>query len=194
MKKFLFSVICTLFTVSAAFAQQVNANTFCESENCECTCACCTKAKEAATAAAAAVANVTRATPSYDNIDNVVDAIIAQYPGQAVFVDFWATWCGPCLMAMKTIEPLKPWMAENNVARVYISLSSSNPAQWKEMVPGIGGNHYVLTKEEESAVVKRYQFNGVPSYQVYNTKGELTFQSTGYRGNEVMKAELEKAM
>lgn len=183
MKKILFTTVCLLFA-GAAFAQEPTKTCDCCTDT-ECACECCAETP--------AQVDVKRATPAYDDVSNVVEAIIAQYPGQVVFVDYWATWCGPCLMAMETIKPLKPWMEENNVARVYISLSNSNPAQWEAMIGDIGGNHYFLTPAEQNAVVAKYKFSGVPSYQVFNTKGELSYQRVGYPGNETMQAEFEKA-
>ncbi len=137
--------------------------------------------------------DVKRETPAYEAVADVVDAIVAQYPGKVIFVDFWATWCGPCLRAMQTMQPLKPWMEENDVVRVYLSLSSSDPTLWEQMIGDIGGEHYFLTKEENAAVGKRYGMSGVPTYQIYNTKGELHYQNTGYPGNEVVAKELKAA-
>jgi thiol-disulfide isomerase/thioredoxin len=143
---------------------------------------------------AATPEEVKRTTPAYDGVANMVDAIVAQHPGKTVFVDFWATWCGPCVNAMKTIEPLKPWMEENDIVKVYISAPTSDAAKWEAMIGEIGGNHYWATKEEWAAICERYGIKGIPHYQVYNKKGEVSFQKTGYPGNDTMKAEFEKAL
>ncbi len=143
---------------------------------------------------AATPEEVKRETPQYDGAANMIDAIVAQYPGKTVFVDFWATWCGPCLMAMKTIQPLEEWMAENEVVRVYISAPTSDKAQWEEMIGGIGGNHYWATEAEWTMIGQRYGIKGIPYYQIYNKTGECTFYKTGYPGNKTMRKEFEKAL
>ena len=146
------------------------------------------------TAFASPPEGVKRDTPRYDNAENAVEAIVAQYPGKTVFIDFWATWCGPCLRAMITIEPLLPWMEKNDIVRVYISAPSSNRAQWEAVTGDIGGNHYWFTEDEWRAVCNKFEITAIPSYQIYNKKGEKTLQQRAYPGNDRMKAELEKAL
>ena len=138
--------------------------------------------------------DVKRTTPEYDHIENVVETIIAQYPDKVVFVDYWATWCAPCVAAMDTIKPLKPWMEENNIVKVYISAPSSNPDKWEDMIGDIGGNHYWATQEEWTAVCKKFGIPGIPTYQIYDKRGEMVFQRVGYPGNEKMKEEFEKVL
>ncbi len=151
-------------------------------------------AATAFTAFAATPEEVKRETPKYDKAENVVEAIVAKYPGKTVFVDFWATWCGPCVRAMETLKPLKPWMEENGIVKVYITDHTSDPAKWETMIGDIGGEHYWLNEEEMKAVCDKFGIQGIPTYQIYNKKGEKAYQKTGYPGNDVMKAEFEKAL
>jgi thiol-disulfide isomerase/thioredoxin len=182
MKKTLFTIVCLLFA-GAAFAQA--PATACACENCEgvetCTCEGCKKE----------VASVIRVTPAYDEPGHVVEAIVAQYPGKIVFVDFWATWCVWCLKAMETMEPIKPWLDEN-VVRVYVSMHNSDPAQYSDIATKIGGEHYLLTKEEEDAMFKHLGRTGLPTFFLYKD-GVQAFKAVGYKmGNEGLVAEIEK--
>ncbi|MBP3827745.1 MAG: AhpC/TSA family protein [Prevotella sp.] len=152
------------------------------------------KAKANDPAQKAKAKELMRKTPAYDKPENVLDAIIAQYKGKVVFVDFWATWCAPCRAAMKTIQPLEGWMAENDIVRVYLSAPTSDPTKWEVMIPDIGGNHYQMNDDEWKAIGKRYGFNGIPYYRVYNKQGECTFSHTGYPGNDKMKEAFENAL
>ena len=124
--------------------------------------------------------------------EKILEAIVAQYEGKAVFVDFWATWCGPCLNAMKTIKPIKPEMKEKGVVSLYISNESSPKTKWLNMLSEIGGIHYYLTNEEWKALSDKYKIQGIPTYMIFDKKGKKAFESTGYPGNDKILEELGK--
>lgn len=124
--------------------------------------------------------------------DEMLEAIVAKYSGKVVFVDFWATWCGPCKAAMKTIKPIKPQMANKNVVSVYITDTSSPEGQWNEMLPQIGGKHYRLEEKQFEALKTKYGFRGIPTYMIFDKSGNKVLQSTSYPGNDKVIEELSK--
>jgi thiol-disulfide isomerase/thioredoxin len=132
-------------------------------------------------------------TPACENPADLLEVIAAQYPGKVVFVDLWATWCGPCLQAMRTMKELKPWMEENDVVSVYVTDTSSPDTRWTLSLPDIGGEHYYLTDRELSHVMDKYGFSAIPSYVVFDKEGKVVLQRTGYPGNDEMQKVFEEA-
>ncbi|NDV66292.1 TlpA disulfide reductase family protein [Bacteroides sp. 224] len=130
-------------------------------------------------------------TPKAAN-DKLLEVIIEQYKGKALFIDFWATWCGPCLGAMKAIKPFKPEMKEKGVEVIYISGESSPKGKWMNMLPDIGGVHYYLTNEQWGALCKKYEITGIPGYIIVDKKGNITYKKTGFPGVDTIKEELSK--
>jgi len=128
------------------------------------------------------VVNKTPAVPK----EEVMNAIISKYKGKAVLVDFWATWCSPCMAAMKETREVKNEMHGKDIAFVYITNGSSPQKLWNENIKIIGGEHYYLTKEEWAYVMNSFGFSGIPSYLFYDTKGVLKNKVTAYPGSEKM--------
>ena len=131
----------------------------------------------------------------YDDVapEDILQTILDNYKGKAVLIDMWATWCGPCRAGHKTMAPLKEELKGRNIKFVYITSPSSPPTTWLEMMKDIDGDHYYLTEEQNHYILSHFESEGIPTYAIYDTKGQQTYKSIGFPGNDVIRKELEKA-
>ena len=131
----------------------------------------------------------------YDDVapEDILQTILDNYKGKAVLIDMWATWCGPCRAGHKTMAPLKEELKGRNIKFVYITPPSSPPTTWLGMIKDIDGDHYYLTEEQNHYILNHFESEGIPTYAIYDTKGQQTYKSIGFPGNDVIRKELEKA-
>jgi len=131
----------------------------------------------------------------YDDVapEDILQTILDNYKGKAVLIDMWATWCGPCRAGHKTMVPLKEELKGRNIKFVYITSPSSPPTTWQRMIKHIDGDHYYLTEEQNHYILNHFESEGIPTYAIYDTKGQQTYKSISFPGNDVIRKELEKA-
>jgi len=76
---------------------------------------------------------------------------------------------------------------------VYLTSPSSPLKTWQEMLKDIDGDHYYLTNEQYNYILSKYESEGIPTYAIYDTKGNLTYKNIGFPGNDIIRKELEAA-
>ena len=108
------------------------------------------------------------------SVNQVVDEIFQQNKGKVIYVDFWGTWCGPCLAEMPNSKNVEHELRNEDVAFVYICLESEEK-QWKAVIDKfqLGGQHYFLSRQQSGDMRKLFEIIGVPFYMLIDKNGVI---------------------
>jgi len=96
-----------------------------------------------------------------------------------IFIDVWATWCGPCKAEFEYKEALKNLLEKKNIQTLYISIDrEQDSTKWKNMIKfyKLEGSHVLANKELEAELRKLYDQNGmiaIPWYILINSNGNV---------------------
>lgn len=105
------------------------------------------------------------------------------YPGKVIFIDVWATWCGPCRASFAHIKPLQKYATENDIVLLYVSIDTPQKAElWKKMAGhyNLKGEHVIINEAFKMEIYEKFGRNGmlsIPHYAIVNKEGELQFPS-----------------
>ncbi|MES2807793.1 MAG: TlpA disulfide reductase family protein [Bacteroidota bacterium] len=117
---------------------------------------------------------------------------LASLKGKYVLLDFWATWCPPCMAEMPFIKEIRKKYPPEKLAIIGISLDR-NLKTMKETIAKTGMNwiHYF---DEDSAINDLYHVNAIPTLALIDKTGKLIYKTDFKMDDKVEVTALLNAM
>ena len=119
---------------------------------------------------------------------------LAAHRGQWVLVNFWGTWCPPCLSEIPELNSLQA--AHKNLVVIGVAIQSGTRAEVADFVtarqmvyPVVMGSR-AITEQVRSAAAVKAEIEGLPTSFLFGPKGELVYDQAG----EITRKTIEKLM
>jgi thiol-disulfide isomerase/thioredoxin len=98
-----------------------------------------------------------------------------QYKGKAVFINFWATWCKPCLEEMPAIKKAMDLLKDEKIEFLFASDEAAEEVQAFETEHRYGLFYARAGNIEELNII------GLPTTFIFDQEGKQVFSEMGYR-------------
>jgi len=110
---------------------------------------------------------------------NGPERTLADYRGQVVLLNIWATWCGPCREEMPSIQSLHERFAANGLAVVAVSVDDPSAGTAIRDFGTEYGLTFHLLHDLSGEIQRQYQTTGVPETLIIGRDGRILRKQIG---------------
>ena len=117
--------------------------------------------------------------------------LLSDFKGKVVYLDIWASWCGPCLKEMPYMEALKKKFSNKAVEIVAISIDTDTD-RWLAKIASmkLGGIQLIDNKgSQNSRIARDYKIQGVPHFVLIDKNGRI---ASAFAPRPSSETEIEK--
>ena len=125
-----------------------------------------------------------RPSPKFENYIDIKGGkkSLDSFKGKYVYIDVWATWCGPCIREIPALDKLEKEYHSKNIAFVSISTDESRRSggsweaaekKWSNFVKDRNMSGIQLWSGKDTRFQQEYQINGIPRFILIDPQGNI---------------------
>ena len=117
-------------------------------------------------------------SPKFTDYENNAGGTISfdDLKGKYVYMDIWATWCGPCIAEIPFLKKVEKLYHTKNIEFLSISIDDvKDHEKWQKMIidKELGGMQLLADNNWESQFIQDYLIKGIPRFILLDPKGNI---------------------
>jgi thiol-disulfide isomerase/thioredoxin len=137
---------------------------------------------------------VTEPAPEFSLLDTEGNGVTrSSLKGKVVILDFWATWCVPCLASFPAMQRVvDKYKADRNVVFLFVNTmeKEKDVRSWIAKFKKEHNYPFRILLDNDSKVVSSYKSMGLPTKVIIDKNGMIRFTTTGFSGDSSLVSEL----
>ncbi|WP_272991687.1 MULTISPECIES: TlpA family protein disulfide reductase [Spongiibacter] len=108
---------------------------------------------------------------------------LADYAGQVVYLDFWASWCGPCRLSLPALDALYRELGDQGFVVLAVNVDA-----YQEDADAFLNSHpvsYPTLRDADSTLPKRFAVKGMPTAFLIDRDGRVQHVHEGFRKTDI---------
>jgi thiol-disulfide isomerase/thioredoxin len=122
---------------------------------------------------------------------------LEDFKGKYVYLDIWATWCGPCRAEIPSLKKIEEKYHGKNIEFVSISVDTDKDHEkWKKFVTDkeLGGVQLFADKNWMSDFIQSYGINAIPRFILLDPQGNVVSADANRPSDSKLQEQLDKLL
>lgn len=119
---------------------------------------------------------------------------LQDFQGNLIYLDFWATWCKPCIEDLPEFKELQEKFQAEEIKFVSIGMESKKKTLMKLIKDHQLKNVHLFDPEQEHDLKKNYSISGIPRYVLIDRKGKIIDHNAKRPSNPELVTQLQNLL
>jgi len=123
------------------------------------------------------------------NVLQNFDKLIASHKGKIIYLDFWASWCGPCRKSFPWMNDMQEKYLKQGLVIISVNVDN-NKALADEFLAEVPASFNVVY-DPKGKVARKFKLKGMPSSYIFDRSGKVVSTHVGFTESKIKKYEEE---
>lgn len=115
--------------------------------------------------------------------ENKSEEKLSSYKGKVIYLDFWASWCKPCLISMPLLNQVRDDLVDRDFEVIAVNLDDNIENGKKFLSNSPVDYPAVVTKNNN--IYELYKLNGLPTSYLIDRQGVVRYAHQGFNEKDI---------
>lgn len=120
--------------------------------------------------------------PDFEILDNLTHVKLSSFRGQVIYLDFWASWCGPCRQTFPFMNNMQKKYGDKGLKIIAVTIDTdlNKASAFLKENPA----NFSIVYDPDKKISRDYNQSVIPTSYLINRQGYIVFKHMGFRAGD----------